>query len=162
MPTLYIVRHAWAEERDAERWPDDGQRPLTVEGKKRFRRFAKRLAEREVEPKIIATSPLVRCRQTADVLHKCLPESPAIVERAELAPGGDVAALFSWSAEQQADVLWVGHSPDVERHLAQAIGGISALIHFSKGAVAAVRFTGPIAPGQGELAWLATTKILGM
>jgi len=28
---LYIVRHAWAEERDAERYPNDAHRPLTRE-----------------------------------------------------------------------------------------------------------------------------------
>ena len=40
---LYIIRHAWAAESDDSRWPDDGMRPLTAEGKERFARVAKKL-----------------------------------------------------------------------------------------------------------------------
>ena len=31
---LYIIRHAWAAERDDGQWPDDDLRPLTAEGKR--------------------------------------------------------------------------------------------------------------------------------
>ena len=63
---LYIVRHAWAEEQDDDRWPDDRQRPLTAEGRKRFSRVAKALDHRGIAPQLIVTSPLMRCRQTAE------------------------------------------------------------------------------------------------
>ena len=43
---LYIIRHAWAEEADEARWPDDGRRPLTKAGRKRFAQVVETLAER--------------------------------------------------------------------------------------------------------------------
>ena len=65
---LYIVRHAWAGQRDDSRWPDDGMRPLTAEGKERFARVVRKLADAGVAPGIIAASPLVRCVETAEIL----------------------------------------------------------------------------------------------
>lgn len=87
---LYIVRHAWAYERDVNRWPDDGQRPLTAEGRARFAKVAKALAQRGFDPTAIATSPLIRCRETADLLLARLPRSTQLAEltaRATKQPG---------------------------------------------------------------------------
>ena len=161
---LYIIRHAWAEERDADRWPDDDLRPLSKEGKKRFAKVVAGLAERGVAPSLLATSPLVRCRQTADLLAEKLPGGPPVVELSALEPGSDLESLLEWTAAQTGDhdqVGWVGHAPDVDRLTAALIGEGDSLIHFAKGATAAVRFEGPPAVGQGGLRWLATAKVLG-
>ena len=69
---LYIVRHAWAANRDDSRWPDDGMRPLTAEGRERFTRVVKRLVGGGLTPGIIASSPLVRCVETAQLLAAAL------------------------------------------------------------------------------------------
>ena len=65
---LYIVRHAWAADRDDPQWPDDDLRPLTEEGKERFAQMAAKLVGRGMTPEVIATSPLVRCVETAQLL----------------------------------------------------------------------------------------------
>ncbi|HEY2827752.1 MAG TPA: histidine phosphatase family protein, partial [Pirellulales bacterium] len=83
---LYIVRHAVAEERDETRWPDDSERPLTEEGVKRFGKLLKRLSDIRFAPEVIASSPLVRCRQTAELIAKHFPSSPKIVLLDALAP----------------------------------------------------------------------------
>ena len=161
---LYIIRHAWAEERDAARWPDDGLRPLTGAGRKRFAEMVGKLAERGVAPGLVATSPLVRCRQTAEILAEGLPSRPEVVELAALEPGSDLDALVAWTAARAEDhdqFGWVGHAPDVDRLCAALIGGDEAWIRFAKGAVASVRFEGPPETGSGELRWLVTAKILG-
>jgi phosphohistidine phosphatase SixA len=49
----------------------------------------------------------------------------------------------------------------VSRLTAALIGDGSSLIHFAKGAVAAIRFDGDPTIGGGELQWLATAKLLG-
>ena len=41
---LYIIRHAWAEEPGDARWPSDADRPLTADGKKRFKKVVETLA----------------------------------------------------------------------------------------------------------------------
>jgi len=54
---LYIIRHAWAADRDDKRWPDDGQRPLTEEGKTRFAKVAASLVKRGMKLQVVGTSP---------------------------------------------------------------------------------------------------------
>jgi phosphohistidine phosphatase len=159
---VYIVRHAWAEERDPERFPNDELRPLTSAGRKRFSRVAKVLAKRGMNPTIIATSPLVRCRQTADILVSRLPGQPELVELDALAPSSRLEPMLRWNAEQSAhqEVAWVGHAPDVEELTAALIGDMQSRIRFNKAAVAAIQFE-PGTNGVGRLLWLASAKLLG-
>ncbi|MGH7192699.1 MAG: SixA phosphatase family protein [Candidatus Saccharimonadales bacterium] len=158
---VYVVRHAWAEDRDEAVYPNDDLRPLTAKGKKRFRRVVKRLVKRGFCPRQIATSPLVRCRQTADLMAEFVPQAPSLEELDGLKPGGRLEPLLAWTAEcGEGDVAWVGHAPDVEELTAALIGGGEAALHFAKGAVAAVEFTGHVAGGQGRLLWLATAELL--
>ncbi len=127
--------------------------------------MVEKLAGKEFAPQVIATSPLVRCRQTADLVAAGVPGSPPIVELAELEPGSDLDGLVEWTTEQAKTrdrIAWVGHAPDVDRLAAGMIGEGDALLRFSKGAVAAIRFEGPIALGRGELRWLVTAKVLGL
>jgi phosphohistidine phosphatase len=161
---LYIIRHAWAFDRDLSRWPDDDLRPLADEGKKRFADFVEKLVERRVTPQAIASSPLVRCVQTAKILATGIPEKPKIEELDELRPSSDLTGLLRWTVRQSKDfnqIAWVGHAPDVGRLTAELIGESEGRIHFSKGAVAAIRFNEPPARQLGELRWLVTAKLLG-
>jgi phosphohistidine phosphatase len=160
---LYIVRHAWAADRDDPRWPDDDLRPLTEEGRARFARMAAKLAERGMTPEMIATSPLVRCVETAQILAAGA-GNVEVIERDELRPGSDLRGLLRWTAvqaRQHQRIAWVGHVPDVNRLAAALIGAEEGLIHFAKGSVAAIQFDGPPTPGDGELRWLVTAKVLG-
>ncbi len=159
---IYIVRHAWAGEHDRDRWPDDRLRPLTSQGIVRFKQMARAVVKRSFEPAAIATSPLVRCRQTADILLDSMPKPIPLTELEALAPGSDLKALMSWTRQQgNVDVAWVGHAPDVDELTAALIGDSSATIHFAKGAIAAIRFDNPSA-GHGELDYLLTAKMLGL
>ena len=56
---LFIVRHAWAADRDDSQWPDDDLRPLTDEGRQRFAKVTVALISRGLELGIIGSSPLV-------------------------------------------------------------------------------------------------------
>jgi len=159
---VYIARHAWAEERDAARWPDDALRPLTDAGIERYNEVVKALAKRGFAPAKIATSPFVRCRQTAEIIAKRVAGKPPIVELEDLEPGSYLEPVLKWTNEQGgADVCWCGHSPDVERFAAALVSDGSARIRFAKGAIAAIEFDDEAAVGSGELCWLATAKSLG-
>lgn len=157
---LYIVRHAWAEDLHPERHGDDRHRPLTKEGTARFATAAKLLVARGLEADVIATSPLIRCRQTAELLAEALDGEVPVIEVPALAPGADLSLMCSWSQEQACESLvWVGHMPDVSYLTSNLIGGGN--IRFAKGTAAEIRFPTRIRPGQGELAWLLTAKQLG-
>jgi phosphohistidine phosphatase len=157
---LYIVRHAWAEEQ-GESYPDDERRPLTKSGRKRFRKIIKRLAKRGFNPLHVATSPLVRCRQTAEIIAKHVDSGPQVTNLDALAPGSSLEPLIAWTRLQsEGDGAWVGHSPDVGRLTASLIGEPHTAICFAKGAVAAIEFDHEIAAGKGQLRWLVTAEIL--
>jgi phosphohistidine phosphatase len=159
---LYIIRHAWAGQFGDPQWPDDTQRPLTKKGRKRFAAMVGILSQRGMEPTLIATSPMLRCRQTAEILAEVLLEKPEIIERQELLPHGDLQSLLNWTAEQadHPQIAWVGHAPDVEQITSALIGRPEASIRFPKGAIAAVRFDAPIQIAAAELRWLVTAKLL--
>jgi len=163
MPTLttrlFVVRHAVAE--DAGPGLTDHDRRLTPKGRKRFARMVQRLAERGLELDLIATSPLVRCRETAEILAEELAGRPRVEVVDALAPGSDWQALVEWTVGQDAkSVAWVGHAPCVGWLVAVSIGDGSAAVRMSKGAIAAIRLDdGPSQPG--ELDWLVTPDLLG-
>ena len=160
---VYIARHAWAGQRGDPRWPDDSLRALTPEGIDRFTKVVKALVVRGFEPARIATSPHIRCRQTADIIAKHVQGQPKIDELEALEPGSELDPLLEWTNEQGGrDVCWVGHSPDVEQLAAALIGDGNTCIRFAKGAIAAICFEGEVSPGAGELYWLATAKLLGV
>ena len=56
-----------AEER-GEAWPDDTKRPLTDQGIARLRRAGRALVRLGLTPDVVLTSPLVRTRQTAEII----------------------------------------------------------------------------------------------
>src|SRR5688572_16113059 len=83
---LYLVRHAIAAER-GEDWPDDDKRPLTARGVGRFKESVDGLSRLDVVVDEIFTSPLVRAKQTADLLAAGLPGKPSVKVIDALAPG---------------------------------------------------------------------------
>jgi phosphohistidine phosphatase len=160
---IYICRHAWAGERGDPKWPDDSLRELTPEGIDRYEKVVKALASRGFAPTQIATSPYVRCRQTAEIIAKKVDGAPPITELDALEPGSELGPLIEWSRKHgDVNVAWVGHSPDVERLAAALIGDHVASVRFAKAAIAAIGFEGAVAVGEGELCWLATAKVLGL
>ena len=137
---------------------------MSEEGKERFATVIEKLVEREFAPEIIATSPLVRCRQTAELVAAGVPGDPPVVERPELEPGSDLAGMLAWTVEQAEtcdQIAWVGHAPDVSHLTCDLIADGAAWIRFAKGSAAAIRFDDTPRPGEGELRWLATAKLLG-
>lgn len=160
---IYIARHAWAYEFGDPRWPDDSLRELEPEGADRFMQVAEALAERGFAPEQVVTSPYTRCRQTAEIVSQYTRHSPPVTELDALQPGSDLAELIDWSRNAACEQLcWVGHAPDVGLLTAALLGDGRANIRFAKGAVAAIRFQGPLQPGEGELYWHATAKSLGL
>lgn len=159
---LYIVRHAYAGQHGDPRYPDDALRPLTRKGRKQFRRMLKELERRGFAPAVVATSPLVRCRQTAEVICDRVSPTPDLVESDSLAPGSQLESLISWSnAQGHEEQAWVGHAPDVDRLAAALVGARDGAIVFAKGAVVAIQFDDEIVIAEGELRWLVTPKVLG-
>jgi phosphohistidine phosphatase len=159
---LYIVRHGYAGQHGDPDYPDDTIRPLTKKGRKQMRKVAKKLARRGFSPTIVVTSPLVRCRQTADAIRERLDAEPEVVELEALRPGGELEQVVNWSNEQQVEELaWVGHAPDVDQFANALLGAREGAVRFAKGAIMSIEFDGKIEAGRGRLAWLVTPSAIG-
>src|SRR3954466_2368199 len=87
MVELYLIRHAIAEER-GEKWPDDTKRPLSATGIARMRRAARGLKRLGVKFDVVLASPLVRARQTAEIVAAELEQRSPVVIADSLAPEG--------------------------------------------------------------------------
>lgn len=162
---LYLVRHAVAHDRDYERWPDDSLRPLTPEGEERFRGVAEEIGRIAPDVPHLFSSPFERAWRTAEILRESAgwpePESFPALEP-DVSPEKAIIALGNVSDSGDAIAL-VGHRPQLHELAARLLcaDGDGTEIRIKKGGALCIRFDGGIAPGSGELLWLATPKLLG-
>lgn len=163
---LVLIRHARAEERALRK--RDRTRALTVDGRRRMRRAARGLHALIPGISQIATSPLVRARQTAEIVATVC-HCPEVVPLPALAPGGTRHAVLAWLRAQPADakLALVGHEPDLGQLAGWLLCGArsfstkrAGFVQFKKGAAAHIVFTGAPVAGKGTLAWLLTTEQL--
>jgi len=157
---LYLVRHAIAAERGDD-WPDDTKRPLTANGVSRFREVVKGLLWFEVGVDEIYSSPLVRARQTADLLSAGLEGKPPVRTVDELAPGHDAARVLAELAKRvkRRRVAVVGHEPDLGE-LAAALIGAQRALPFRKGGICRIDVDRLGSSATGSLIWFLPPKIL--
>lgn len=157
---LYLVRHAIAAQR-GEEWPDDDKRPLTARGVARFKESVNGLSRLDVVVDEIFTSPLVRAKQTAELLAAGLPGKPSIKVLDALSPGhapGSVLAQLAKAARRRRIVL-VGHEPGLGELAAHLIGAGRAL-PFKKGGVCRIDVESLTSRRAGALSWFVTPKVL--
>jgi phosphohistidine phosphatase len=159
---LLIVRHAIAEERQDfhGRSADDALRPLTADGAAKMRRGARGLRQLVPELEVLSTSPLVRARQTAEILAEAYPGVP--IEVAEpLAPGHPPAEALEWLRRRRvAAAAAVGHEPGLSFLASWLIAaGERSALELKKGAACLVDLP-RLAAGAGTLLWLAPPRML--
>ena len=157
---LYLIRHGVAAERGAD-YPDDSKRPLTSDGISRMRKEAKALAELGVDFDLIVSSPLVRTKQTADILAQAVPSQPSVTTSDSLAPAGTPTAVFQELAKhmRKARIALVGHEPNIGELAARLIGSRTP-IEFKKGAICRIDFEVFPPKGHGHLRWFVTPRML--
>jgi len=157
---LYLIRHGIAAER-GDAWPDDTKRPLIDEGVRRLRRIAAGLVEIGVGFDMVLTSPLVRAKQTAEVMAGEFNPHPPIMTTEALSPGGAYAAVLDELAKhaRRQRIALVGHEPGIGALTARLIGARHAL-EFKKGAVARIDVAALPPTGPGTLSWFLTPKLL--
>ncbi len=117
---LYLIRHAIASDRDlatADLTIDDESRPLTKLGRKKMAQVADRLYESGLKFDLIITSPLVRARQTAEILLESQLGSDLEISP-DLAPDGNLPAwLENWESRSEdrqfSTIALVGHAPNL-------------------------------------------------
>ena len=157
---LYLVRHAIAAERGSE-WPDDTKRPLTERGISRFKEAVKGLRRLDIALDEIFTSPLVRARQTADLLAAGLEGKPPVKVLDGLAPGHTSSAVITQLAKvaRRRRVALVGHEPELGELAAQLIGAGRAL-PFKKGGICRIDLGSLTSKQAASLVWFLPPNVL--
>jgi phosphohistidine phosphatase len=157
---LYLVRHAIAAER-GEEWPDDTKRPLTERGIVRFKEIVVGLRALNFVVDEIFTSPLIRARQTAELLAAGLDTKASLKVLDALAPGHAATAVMAQLAKaaRRRRIALVGHEPDLGELAAHIIGAQRAL-PFRKGGVCRIDVEGLAARRAGALIWFAPPRLL--
>lgn len=159
---LLIVRHGPAGTREdfATTGQSDDLRPLTPAGVRQFTKATRGLGRIIEHVDVLATSPLVRARQTADILaaHFGVP----VGETDVLQPDAPYTKFASWIKKSaHADrVVIVGHEPHLSGLAAWLIGDTAARLELKKGGVCLVRFDRLAQRGAGTLRWLMPPDIL--
>jgi phosphohistidine phosphatase len=139
---FYLVRHARAEPKGPG---DDASRRLSPEGRERFAAHASRVAPRLALSRI-ATSPLARARETADLLGAA--SGAPVAEELALASGASSGReILALGRRVGAGGALVGHNPELQEALALAAGRD---VEAKPGAIAAIDAD----EGSYRLAWL--------
>ena len=122
-------------------------------------REAKNIADLDLGLEIIVTSPLVRAKQTAEIVAKQLKLRDRLVEDADVGLDFDLYRLENVLGKHPSAnaIMLVGHDPSMSRTIGQLIGG--GKVEMKKGSLACVDVPGRSAL-KGELAWLLPPKVL--
>lgn len=161
---LTLIRHAPAGDRLewAHTGKPDRDRPLTKEGSTKMRRAARGLRRVLESPERLFSSPLMRARQTAEILLDCYPR--VHVETAdELTPETAPEATLDWlkSLGDCQKIALVGHEPHLSSLLALLVHGHADLdtLPFRKGGVAILELDA-IRPAGARLTAFLPPRVL--
>jgi phosphohistidine phosphatase len=147
---LHLLRHADAG--DPADWSGpDAARPLSEKGRAQSERLGRFLASTAFRPDLVATSPKLRARETAEIVAARLEATVAVDER--LGNGFDVESLSALLAERgdPERPLLIGHDPD----FSDLVTNLCAVdVPFRKGALVRIEVDRALEPGSGTLRWL--------
>lgn len=163
MTELYIIRHGIAADR--EKYHQDFDRPLTDIGHQKTQKVAQKLIDMNYHFDLILTSPLLRAKQTADILKKT-GLSNYLEASIYLTPGGDIHGWLNWLENWQKtnhnSLAIIGHEPDLS-HWAEMLiwGEIKNKIVLKKAGIIGLTLPETENPiGKSLLFWLTSPKLL--
>jgi phosphohistidine phosphatase len=159
---LFLLRHGLAVERGTHGFKDDFSRPLTPKGRRQLRKIAARMKKIEGDFDLILSSPLVRAKQTAEIVADGLKLKKRLKFSNALAPGGVASILIRQLQREKPapeKILLVGHEPDLSRLVSLfTTGGPNLEVDFKKSGLCKLE-TGKLLAGKcATLAWLLTPR----
>ena len=167
---LLVIRHAIAEDKEAfaATGRSDDQRPLTEAGRSKMRRAAEGLRATCPRVAVIASSPLVRARETADIVASGFRVAHVQITEA-LRPDRPFEELISWvrrrlspnDEHENITIAIVGHEPHLSGLVTWLMsGGSESRMELKKGGACLLRFDREPARGEAILRWALTPSQL--
>ena len=124
---------------------------LSPEGRRLVERLAERLTREGWSPLPAYVSPLVRARQTAEILAAAVPAGLPLIVLPELHPEGVPSALIAVLEpllEPDSHTLLIGHQP-LMGDLVTALSGETRSL--SAGALVRIQMPEPLTRGRGQV-----------
>lgn len=158
---VYLLRHGQAGPK--EQGTPDEARALTPEGRQCTLAMI-RLLRHACRPVLIASSPLLRARETAVIARRALRIHEPLVHLESLRPGVPPAATARWlKAQRRNAIMLVGHMPDLAILAAYMTHGIEQEgTAIRKSGIACIDFNGKVGRGSGTMDWLVFPALLGV
>lgn len=153
---LYILRHGQAAPLGENGVKEDADRPLTDAGRQQILNLGGQLEQMNLRPEVVLTSPLLRARQTAELLVQSWSAPlPDVKVCDALAMEADRRRVVKALRKEEADsVLIVGHQPDLADLTAWLIGSKKAQLDYATGTLACLESGKDFDKGSAVLRWL--------
>lgn len=154
---LYLIRHADAIPLGENGITEDEQRPLTPKGEQQADAMGKLFKARGIGFDRIISSPLVRARQTAEIMLESSGIELDLAFSDTLVPEACPKKLGRYLKKMGGErVAVVGHLPHMGEFASWIIGSRKANIDVAKAGVALVSIDDAPRKGRGSLQWLIT------
>jgi phosphohistidine phosphatase len=161
---LYLIRHGIAEDKGLG--IKDEERSLTKEGRQKTEKVAQKLVKLGLSFDLILTSPLVRARQTAEILIE-EKLSSQLEESSHLAHDGQISSwLKDWleprNYSQNTQLALVGHEPDLTSWAEILLWGeVKESLVLKKAGMIGIKLPETGSPlGRSQMFWLTPPKYL--
>lgn len=156
MQELYIIRHGLAGKR-IEDGAEDDERPLTKKGRDRLKEIAKSLKARGIAFDKVLTSPLLRAKQSAEILNNYCSDNKEITVTELLKPDASYENFIKFLNKLKSlkKVAIVGHEPFLSGFASYCLTkNKSSFLNIKKGGILMLEINEVITPGSCLLSWL--------
>jgi phosphohistidine phosphatase len=157
---LYLIRHAHATAQGERGVTTDEDRPLSEKGEAQAVALAKSMQQRGIHLDKLCSSPLLRARQTAEILVREWQRTDLEIEIIDsLIPEGKPRKIGKSLMKLSGDKIGlVGHMPSMGLLTAWLIGDKEVNIEMAKAGVALVTCGDLPSKSLGSLRWLVTPE----
>ncbi len=161
---LYLLRHGDAGD-PADSKVKDGERALTPKGIQRTKQLAEALTQMEISFDAVLSSPLVRARETAEIIARGLKFAGKVELTEALTPFGSMENIvYQLTTLRPApkNVLLVGHEPYLSGFISLlCTGGPGQALEMKKGALCRLEIMAPVCGKCATLEWLLPPRVVG-
>lgn len=162
MLELYIIRHGLAGSSLKDKI-EDNERPLEKKGKRIMKDIAKGLKKLKISFDLVLTSPLLRAKESAEIVNAYCGNTKKIKETELLSPGASFDHLIEFlnNLKDSSTVAIVGHEPFLSSFASYCLSkNNKSFINLKKSGIIKLEINEIIKPGDCKLLWLMEPKPL--
>jgi phosphohistidine phosphatase len=160
MLELYMIRHGLAGEKKEDETTDD-ERPLKKKWKEKMKDIAKGLKELRISFDIVLTSPLLRAKESAEIVNAYCCDTKEVTVTDLLVPDASYNNLIKFlnKIKNVKRIAIVGHEPFLSSFASYCLSkNENSLMNLKKGGILMLEIDEVIRPGRCILSWLIEPK----